>query len=806
MTTRFTLVGVLLLLTFGFASAQYCPEPSTATSTFNWMADSWWVWIRPSGTQAAVYLEVPSPYHPNVATSQPNTNHLHKASGFGDYRLEDGWVLIKEEMGLTIPIRWPQFVLYNRFESKLRYFAYLTDIDGVDQIEIKTQFIRSIDFTHVTAALEHAFTPMDVVENYQDKRIILKAPNEFYGQSGIWVMADIPIAYDPCTCQNSSLLEIVNNSVNYMSLNFSLTGGGDITQVIEGGSVKNDGNRFANVVGGVTNGISKGNSAYKTAGELISVADKLLVGSTNRRLTQDARNTLATLGYLALGDDLTSSDIQSLYNIWDQGPANHPLRPLINELIPQKVSSVVPDWIKTAVPFANTAFALLDFIIGGGKSTSPQPMHFQADFKFEGNGEITDESYRVSLAFRVPGSKSPQNSAPVYSPLYDKTLGILNVVEQPVMYLSEGNQQTVSSIYDPYLNTLKEELKWDNSLKLSSALKYALNPASELQIADIRASIYFMDCNGTSIPGLITDEPGVLRTPYMPLSCLENYSLNSFFRSESRITNNVTSQNPEEQVYNNGYSPCSVSDIQLHLMAKLTSPAGKETAWAARYRVNTAPAPYTYENTPANPYLNVQESVEVPSIQDLINGNIQSWNPVVVTNDIVVTRGEVENYLNSANAVKDHQDILVQQFVRGQVIKAPVKFDLAPNCGTLPPVDAAWLSSFCTTPNRYNPILALRTPSEEEEAPVAENKLNLSIAPNPTGDATLLKYNLIEAGPVQIVLSDYTGRQLAELHTASEQAAGEYQLHIPLERYAPGIYVVTVTRPSGKDSVRVVKH
>jgi len=31
-------------------------------------------------------------------------------------------------------------------------------------------------------------------------------------------------------------------------------------------------------------------------------------------------------------------------------------------------------------------------------------------------------------------------------------------------------------------------------------------------------------------------------------------------------------------------------------------------------------------------------------------------------------------------------------------------------------------------------------------------------------------------------------------------------LHIPLERYAPGIYVVTVTRPSGKDSVRVVKH
>jgi len=250
------------------------------------------------------------------------------------------------------------------------------------------------------------------------------------------------------------------------------------------------------------------------------------------------------------------------------------------------------------------------------------------------------------------------------------------------------------------------------------------------------------------------------------------------------------------------------TDIQLHLIAKLTSPAGKETAWAARYRVNTAPAPYTYENTPPNPYLNVQENVEVTSIEGVVNGTVRAWNTVVVTNDIVVTRGEVEAYLNN---MKPHlvlsDDMLGEPIVAGQVVKAPLTIGgVAPNCGYLPPVDAAWLSNFCTTPNRYNPILALRTPSEEEEAPVAENNLNLSIAPNPTGDATLLKYNLIEAGPVQIVLSDYTGRQLAELHTASEQAAGEYQLHIPLERYVPGIYVVTVARPSGKDSVRVVKH
>lgn len=185
MKTRTTLAGFFFLLTAGVLSAQFCPEPPGISSSFNWMADSWQVWIRPIVTQAAVQLEIPSPFHPNVATSQPNNNHLHSVSGQGDYKPEDGWVLVKEEMGFIVPVRWPQFVLYNRFESKLRYFVYLTDIDGLNKIEIKMGFIKTSSFTHASAALEHAFTPMDVVEGYQDKRILLEIPNEFYGQSGM---------------------------------------------------------------------------------------------------------------------------------------------------------------------------------------------------------------------------------------------------------------------------------------------------------------------------------------------------------------------------------------------------------------------------------------------------------------------------------------------------------------------------------------------------------------------------------------------------------------------------------------------
>jgi len=793
------IAAACLLLHLATASAQYCPGNPDGTSSFNWTAESWDVWIRPNATLSPVLTQLRSPFHPSTPLGQPNVRHLEASAGMGDYIPGDGWVLLTQAMGLSQSdnITFPQFVLYNRFESKLRYFVYLAGVAQANDVEVVVSFDRDGTETHISAALEHAFTPMDVVENYSDKRILITVPNSGFEIHGVWAMADIPIAYDPCTCRFPSALRIGTKTNSYSNLNFTLDGGGDITQVISapsgggsGSSVLNAGRRFANVTGSINTGISKGVSAYKTAGELAAVAEKLMLASANRKLNSNLLSTLNTISGISVNSVTGISSAQA--NFLSQATNLLPGQAdAIHQLFPKKVpTELVPDWLKTAIPFASSAFVLLDFIIGGGKSTPPQPMHFNADFSFKGEGIISQSQNQTSVEFYTPGSNYTGQTSQARRPIYNRTLGILNVVEQPVMMLA-----VQPDVENPYPDAPQIRFQSKSSLKLAAPLRYALNPASGLNLQDIRGALYF-SCNTASNQriheGLIQEEPGVWRTPYMPLSCLENYS--TFF----------TINWPTYE----GYIPnlgTGCTDIQLHLVAKLTSPVGKETAWAARYRVNTAPAPYTYENTPPNPYLNVQETVEVPSIQDIINGNFQSWNPVVVTNDIVVTGGAVENYLNSINAVRDHQDVLIQQFVRGQVIKAPVKFDLAPNCGSNPPVDAEWLSSFCATPNRYNPILALRTPSEEEE-PVVAHKLNLSVAPNPTGDATLLKYNLLEAGSVSIVLSDYTGRRLAELHTASEQAAGEYQLLIPLDRYAPGIYVVTVARPSGKDSLRVVKH
>ncbi|MBX2930077.1 MAG: hypothetical protein KF852_19755 [Saprospiraceae bacterium] len=188
MFRKITLLTALCAIIGGRATAQYCADNPDNNSTFDWTASGWYLYIKPNDNSPGQLNYLASPYHPNTSNTQPNTSHIEAATGLGDYHPADGWVLINELMGLTDSqsVVFPQFVLYNRFESKLRYFAYVADKNDVDQIKLRIKFIKPLGYTHVSAALEHAFTPMDVVENYQDKKIAIEVPNgKMFAKGGI---------------------------------------------------------------------------------------------------------------------------------------------------------------------------------------------------------------------------------------------------------------------------------------------------------------------------------------------------------------------------------------------------------------------------------------------------------------------------------------------------------------------------------------------------------------------------------------------------------------------------------------------
>lgn len=295
----------------------------------------------------------------------------------------------------------------------------------------------------------------------------------------------------------------------------------------------------------------------------------------------------------------------------------------------------------------------------------------------------------------------------------------------------------------------------------------------------------------------------------MPLSCLESYS----------IFSTINWLNYHEYIPDLG---TGCTDIQLHIVAKLTSPVGKETTWAARYRVHTAPAPYAYEDTPTNPYLNVQEYVEVNNLEDIINSDVQAWNPITILNDIVITPGVVEDFLNNrrpyeaVTVIDPISGLAFIQLVRkevlpGHIIRAPYQIDKAPNCGSNPSMSAADLANFCQNPMRYNPILALSRPLEEEMANEDDTPAlplqapGAALSPNPVRDQAWLDYHVTEEGPLSIFVSDHAGRRVLSLQAQKQHAEGAYRMVIPVSNLPTGVFFVSIVRRQEVETLKMVK-
>lgn len=85
MVQKITLFGLICLL-FGIQlQAQYCTENPEGSTSFDWTAESWEIWLKPAVTQAPILTTLRSPFHPGNSLTQPNTQHIENAPGMGDY-------------------------------------------------------------------------------------------------------------------------------------------------------------------------------------------------------------------------------------------------------------------------------------------------------------------------------------------------------------------------------------------------------------------------------------------------------------------------------------------------------------------------------------------------------------------------------------------------------------------------------------------------------------------------------------------------------------------------------------------------
>ena len=158
-----------------------------------------------------------------------------------EYEPEDGWELVYKQFGekigdIIIPNSQPNFALYNRKTGKLRMFFYysVTNTDW-NSMYLGLKFSEEDNFfPHITAALEHLNIPAEAIENYTDANLAVQVPNESPSTEGLWIFADIPIAYDPCTCQYSSGIRTYTRGFLQTDIDITLQGNGTIEQVVDG--------------------------------------------------------------------------------------------------------------------------------------------------------------------------------------------------------------------------------------------------------------------------------------------------------------------------------------------------------------------------------------------------------------------------------------------------------------------------------------------------------------------------------------------------------------------------------------------
>lgn len=85
-----------------------------------------------------------------------------------------------------------------------------------------------------------------------------------------------------------------------------------------------------------------------------------------------------------------------------------------------------------------------------------------------------------------------------------------------------------------------------------------------------------------------------------------------------------------------------------------------------------------------------------------------------------------------------------------------------------------------------------------------QDVVSLQVYPNPVSEKAVVRYQLTEASPVAITVTDMMGRVLLR-QDISNQAAGIYLEEVDLARFSAGVYLCQLQTTKGVETVKLVK-
>lgn len=605
--------------------------------------------------------------------------------------------------------------------------------------------------------------PLDQFE----KNVIVRTPNKYSNEYDYWLFADFPVSYDPCTCLFTSQLTFTVQLIQTTnaSLTLKLTGSstGTVKQIISASPGGVESGAFSNSALNWVNGVvQSGNEGYKS---WTSFRD-------------------AGMGFLNFLTDKSSgektsftSQLGDLQNFFKQ------------------------------IPYIGGVLGVFDFLTGGGKKSATQagPTAMQVNLKHDitgtADGKLQLSTVRGYRTINTPGSQIAGSGSGM--PTYDNILGVFSLLETPkIEYLEYGraaNQGTSCESPNPYFDPNCQSTPDDPYLcdynyptissgaalyetkirqyKLTAPLKYAINPAANMDLIDIKAALVIYDSTiGVGFNhaasfgdvqlyssysqklnnmGYEYETNQKYRTAFVPLSCISNTSIMDCLGSSV------------------AYPVRNPSDVYLKIQATFrrqdATATTQDVIFAATYKTSITrsvldPGNLTFFIVPTG-----RTGTDGLSLQPCEYGNTYYYTP--------------------------SQNIFPNPIAGIAGVTSPT---YPTNClAPMPPQQTITeITSFCNNPSLYNHLATGSVAKVDMDRSLnipnmqLENKIDLLNSPNPFKNETTITFNLIKKGNVKLIILDQNGRVMQVL-IDKILTPGKYNINYQT-KLSSGLYYCTM--------------
>lgn len=729
------------------------PLGSTVNS-WDWTdTKNYWAYFH-NESGSPLYWQMPSPFDASGSVDK-NTEYLRVLQ---DNKPTEGWELVLKNFGSSSAgVTVPHFILYNRYQGLLRVLFYRKNRHDGNSAKIQVRFKQPISGDNkVSALLDHLTQPTSALDAFS-KTPETSIINFVDIDGNFWLCADILVAYDPCTCHHYTQLYIEPTLLRIEEMSIKMNGG-TIPLVTNGTPVAGNQGLFASIDNFRTQlepAISKGQAWGKTLSNVADFINNIFLPQFNTRANK------------------------SVYEYGDWNP-KYTIEP---EVLPAVLKA---PWLNTVAPYLGYAMALFPLLVGGGKS-EPAPFT-PTKYEFTMKGTTTVEQPMKYSAPYVPGSAWKVNGVPISianlresQPIYDNTLGVFALTETPNVLFSQSSNANGND-GDPVMIS--------RAFKLNSPIKYAVNPAAGLKLLEVKAALVLSGdiesgaqavFTPNSTPIKITqgnkgDDTLILHTPFLPLSCINNYTIHL---------------NHQEGVV--GHSMNNIwgieEKIRLQIIAtfeRVDNPLANRVVFNAQYKTKLVPVSYPLESTELSA---IPISVELENLVLTEDKMIKAWETVTIKGNVQLNGHQLS--IVAGQAISIDPAILSPQI--------DLKIGMPTECqGNVPPQTPKQLYSFCR--NKYDPKVPIK--SKETSAELLERYLK--VAPNPFSSELKIDFVITEFSDVTLSMTNAVGQVIQAIDFPAQQA-GDYQHIIRTTDIAPGVYFLTLKTKYCIETQKIVK-